>query len=87
MTKIYLGANLYEIHLGHQKFTFSGDELDELNEENVDKIEELEKENEDFFDIVEDLETKISELDDVVSDLERQIVELIEEKALKYPQK
>lgn len=68
MTKIYLGNNLYECHLGHQKITLSGDELEEISQEFVDKIEELEKENEKF-------QEEISTLEEQNEDLEKQLWE------------
>ena len=80
MTKIYLGNQQYEIHIGHRKLTLTCEELDEMQEDIVGEMELLTNELNEKIDEVEDLRLKVSELDDVVSDLETQIVEYEAEK-------
>ena len=73
MTKIYLGGNLYEIHIGHQKITLSGDKSDELSSEFVEELAEVNHELELSIELIDKLEEENDDLQDAVSTLELQI--------------
>ncbi len=80
MTSIYLGSNLYELHIGHQKIQLSGDEISEVishfikyPEDNIDVsvVSEMAEK-------VSEYESSLSRLRDKVSDCVGNIEELMD---------
>jgi len=70
MTKVYLGDNLYEIHIGHRVLQFSGDELTEICEDYVEPLQqELERMDTDYKVLSDENDT----LEDRVSELEKEL--------------
>jgi len=66
MTKIYLGGELWELHIGHQKLQLSTSELDELCEDKVETIKSLEKD-------IENLQNEIDKQDDELNERDEEI--------------
>lgn len=66
MTVQYIGNNLYELHIGHQKITLSKDEIDEVIDEFISEHEIIDKKDDEIYDLEEKLSTaerKIYELE------------------------
>ncbi len=80
MLIIYLGADLYEIHVGHQKLHLSADELAEFTEKGDESYAELEK---DYEQLVEQTDKAIEELEETINDLEVQLCNMEKESQAK----
>ncbi len=82
MTSIYLGSNLYEIHIGHQKVQLSGDEISEIishfikyPEDNIEvpEDEELTKEVDLLEQKLKQADDELNEADTIIADLEKRL--------------
>lgn len=62
MTVQYEGSELYSIHIGHQKFQLSKDEIKEIQTLNLETMKSYEKSVSELEDDVEEIKDKVSDL-------------------------
>ena len=62
MTVQYEGGELYSIHIGHQKFQLSKDEIEEIQTLNLETMKSYEKSVSELEDDVEEIKDKVLDL-------------------------
>ena len=72
MTKVYEGANLYTLHIGHQTIQLSEDEIVEIVDEFIEKSSKNAEYKILYDNLVDQTDGEIKELTKTISDLERE---------------